>query len=394
MSQTFVRGCPGRSPIRPGLRLLPIVLVMCASLRGEVAHAQQACSVPGSWINTYGGVTTVQQNLSGVMQLPYCQSAHALTISLTGVTGFTVVATWSGGPECQSFTETMSFGTSCHTASGTYVNADGTSGNDTWTGTNPAITLARQSLTSVQATGTPSGGSFSFPTTPISGANFSSVTDLNPTGNPDTVSLQDPLGSGAPTAGGLETVTAQYSVNGNTATDPFQVPTFGMSCYMISLESDYGTPPNSCSATRIHGVLYQGSITNPGGLPGTYCSAFIANIRLQGSGQLNNGQYVQYQVSSGNIVIVPAIVGHDGTPLIAGQSVARDLAIIPGTGVLVSVDGVGSNLLANDTGGAIVGYRLDLFNGAGRAACTGYANPMGVGACAPAQASCPGSALQ
>ncbi len=230
--------------------------------------------------------------------------------------------------------------------------------------------------------------------TPISGANFPTVTDLGPTSNPDTVTLQSPAGSGAPTPGGLETVTAQYSVNGGTATDPFQVPTFGMSCYMISLESDYGTPPNSCSSTRIHGVLYQGSITNPGGLAGTYCSSFIANVHLQGSGQLNSGQYVQYQVASGHIVIVPSITGHDGTPVVAGQTVARDLAIIPGIGVLVSVDGVGSNLLANDTGGAIVGYRLDLFNGAGRAACAGYANPVGVSACAPAQASCPGSALQ
>jgi hypothetical protein len=35
---------------------------------------------------------------------------------------------------------------------------------------------------------------------------------------------------------------AQYTVNKNTASDTFQVPTFGMSCYMIALESDYGTP--------------------------------------------------------------------------------------------------------------------------------------------------------
>ncbi len=360
----------------------------------EVAVAQQTCTVPGSWTEGAGGIVTIQSDLTGVMQLPYCASPHTLTISLVGTSGFNVTAVYTGGTDCQGFTESLTFGATCNTVSGTYVNNDGTSGTDSWTGMNPTITLSRQDLTTVQANGTPAGGTFDYPTTPVSGSNFATVVNALPTSNPNTISLQDPPSNGAPTPGGLETITAQYTVNSSTASDPFQVPTFGMSCYMIALESDYGTPPNSCATTRIFGITYSGTVTNPGGLTGTYCAAFIANLRLQGAAQLNSGQYVQYQVSTGDIVTVSTVNGHDGTPVVAGQTVARDLAIIPGTGVLVDVDQVGTGLLANDTGGRIRGYRLDLFNGAGRAACARFTNPIDVAACQPAQSACPGSALQ
>jgi len=313
---------------------------------------------------------------------------------LVGTTGFNVTAVYTGGTECQGFTESLTFGATCSAASGTFVNNDGGSGMDSWTGANPTITLSRQNLTTVQANGTPSGGTFSYPTTPISGGNFATVDNPLPMSNPNTISLQGSAGNGAPTPGGFEMITAQYDVNNSTASDPFQVPTFGMSCYIIALESDYGTPPNNCTATRIYGTQSSGTVLNPGGLAGTYCASFIANLRLQGSAQLNNGQSVQYQVSTGNIVAVSTINGADGTPVVAGQTVARDRAIIPGRGVLVDVDQVGTGLLANDTGGRIRGYRLDLFNGAGRAACASFANPISVAACQPAQSACPGSALQ
>jgi membrane-bound lytic murein transglycosylase len=94
------------------------------------------------------------------------------------------------------------------------------------------------------------------------------------------------------------------------------------------------------------------------------------------------------------ITAVSVIDGADGTPVVAGQTVARSRSIIPGRGVLVDVDSVGTGLLANDTGGAIVGYRLDFYQGSGKAVCAGYTNPMGVSDCSPAQTKCPGSALQ
>jgi membrane-bound lytic murein transglycosylase len=92
---------------------------------------------------------------------------------------------------------------------------------------------------------------------------------------------------------------------------------------------------------------------------------------------------------------VSTVTGADGTPVVPGQTVARDRAIIPGRGVQVDIEGVGAGLLANDTGGAILGYRLDLFNGAGIAACANYSNPIAISACNPEQTgTCPGSGLK
>jgi 3D (Asp-Asp-Asp) domain-containing protein len=259
------------------------------------------------------------------------------------------------------------------------------------------ITLSRLSLTAVQAVGTPSGGTFAYNTTPVLGSRFATISfaaGVSATTNPNITKLTAPSGTGAPTPGGLETVKAQYTVNGATVTDTLQVSTFGMSCYMIALESDYGTPPDSCASTRLYGQTISGSVTNPNGLPGTYCASFIANVKLQGSAQLNSGQDIQYNVGTQKIVKVSAIKGSDGTPVVAGRTVARDYAIIPAKGVLVDVDQVGTGLLANDSGGAIKGYRLDLFNGAGKAACAGYPNPVKVGACETAQPNCPGTGLK
>lgn len=54
----------------------------------------------------------------------------------------------------------------------------------------------------------------------------------------------------------------------------------------------------------------------------------------------------------------------------------------------------GAVLLANDTGGAINGYRIDLFNGAGYAACASFQNIITIGACNPGNPRCPTSAVQ
>ena len=58
--------------------------------------------------------------------------------------------------------------------------------------------------------------------------------------------------------------------------------------------------------------------------------------------------------------------------------------------VMVTVDGINNNqpLRATDTGGNVIGYHLDLFNGAGKSACANYPNPMGVAACSPGGATC------
>jgi 3D (Asp-Asp-Asp) domain-containing protein len=125
---------------------------------------------------------------------------------------------------------------------------------------------------------------------------------------------------------------------------------------------------------------------------GTYCSLFIAEAKLQGSAVLNSGQDIQY--IGGKLVQVSTIATHDGTPPVANQTVARYLSIIPGKGVLMDLDQVGTGLLANDTGGDITGYRIDLYKGVGKAVCANYDNIMAVGACTPATSGCPASAVQ
>lgn len=356
------------------------------------------CTVPGTWTDIFGGQFTVTAALTGTGKFPYCSANHSLAITLTGTTGFTVRARYTGAQDCQGFTETLTFAANCLSASGTYRNDDGSSGNDTWNKTGPFITLARTTLTTARASGTPAGGTFAYGSEAIGGSNHAVVamaSGVSPTSNPNDITFTAPASGGAPTPGGLSRLIARYQLNGTEARNNLnRVATFGMSCYMLALESDYGAQPDSCSATTIYGTRYTGTVTNPGGLQGTYCASFIANVRLQGSGQLNTGGYINYNVNTRQFVAVNSVNGADGTPVVAGQTVARDRAVIPGRGVLVDVDGTGAGLLANDTGGAIRGYRLDLYNGAGRAACAGYANPLGVGACQTPQASCPGRDMQ
>jgi 3D (Asp-Asp-Asp) domain-containing protein len=263
----------------------------------------------------------------------------------------------------------------------------------------------RQDLLTVIATGNPTmGGSFDYVTSTDAGvtiAPLAMASGVTATTNPNTTTLSDPANpspNGAPSQGGLGKYQVNFSQNGLTASNdkknPFKVPVFGMSCYYTTLESDWGTEPNHCKSVRIHGTTYSGTVTNPDGYAGTYCSSFIAEVVLQGSGVTDGGTDIQYDPGTGLITAVSVIDGADGTPVVAGQTVARSRSIIPGRGVLVDVDGVGTGLLANDTGGAIVGYRLDFYQGSGKAVCAGYTNPMGVSDCSPAQTKCPGSALQ
>jgi hypothetical protein len=265
----------------------------------------------------------------------------------------------------------------------------------------PKIALERIDLMDVKATGTPVGGTFGLNPSPITGtanAGIDYASGSNARTNPAVIQLTDPdnpCGISVPCPGGLEVVNVDYAFGSDTASKDFKVPTFGMSCYNLALQKDWGTAPNACLIpTTIHGHRYIGSVTNPYGLSGVYCDAFIHQVILQGSGQLTNGEYVHYDSNTGTIGIVSAVTGSDLTPLVPGQTVARDRAFISRKGVLMDLDQIGNSILANDAGGDIVGYRLDLFGGYGRAACNAYPNPMAVGACTPALLLCPGAPIQ
>jgi 3D (Asp-Asp-Asp) domain-containing protein len=265
----------------------------------------------------------------------------------------------------------------------------------------PTLTLQRQCLVQVLATGSPSGGVFSVSITPFGGG---SPLGLYPAGNTtqgnnttiDTINFVDPPNPDpkmAPSPGALAQVQVTYTAFGASASKQFSVPTFGMSCYHNALETDYGA---SCTGT----YEAYGTIWGPGyslaplpNLSANYCAGFLGEITVEGSGIARDGTLIQYNPPTGIYTVVTQITGATG-PVIAGQTVARDPNIIPRSGTwTVQLDG-GGNLLATDVGGDIKGYRLDLFNGTGTAACASFTNPILVGACSPGNSTCPGSTIQ
>ena len=262
----------------------------------------------------------------------------------------------------------------------------------------PKISLSRQDLLTIEATGVPkrtSNASFSY-----SAAGDGQIADIemadgvNPEDNPNSATLINPDGLGPPTPGGLATMTAEYKVAKKKAKSTFKVPTFGMSCYYTTSEDEWGTPPDNCRSVKIGGVTYSGTVKNPNGLKGTYCKSFIAEIKLQGSAALSDGTYVQYDPGTGQITTRKKITGADGSAVVADKTVARDRAIIPTGGVHVDIDRIGDNLLANDTGGKIVGYRIDWYRGIGPTVCSNFQNIISVSACAPGNATCPSKQIK
>lgn len=403
----------------------------CLLLHAPPAAAQ-ACSPVGYWTSTmtYGAnpgdqwygllvgyFMLIKPDMTGTLKLTYCTSPHMITV--TGAAPSFHISS-SGNPDCGSFAGAfdVTIAPSCDSMSGTWVNDWGGGYLSGWT--RNSVSMEQMTTSSTRVSGLPlqgslpSGsapGSFDFGTSPLAGpkpptANLAS--GMTATSNPTTLNLVAAGPQRIPTPGGLSQLISNYTLNypsqnpapgtlGATVTtnDKNKIAAFGMSCYMVALESDYGTPPNKCTSTRINGVRYAGAVTNPNGLTGTYCSSFIANVKLQGTGQLNSGTYINYSPATQTMTAVATVTGADGTPVVAGQTVARDRAIIPGIGVRVDVDGVGTNLLANDTGGAIRGYRLDLFNGAGVAVCASYPNPIAIGTCTPEQTgTCPGRTMK
>jgi 3D (Asp-Asp-Asp) domain-containing protein len=355
-----------------------------------------SCAVPGLWTTLFGSVV-VNPDLTGTFTPPYCPQPLLLSITLQGSNAFTVRLIWTGAPGvCQSATETMSFTSSdCNTAQGSYVNDDGGSGVDEWQRAGTQISLSRSGLMNINAQGTPSGGTFSYSSKVVSGTSVARIgfaPGVSASDNPNATTLVNPANPsprGAPSAGGLVEITASYTTPQTGRSDSkFSVPTFGLSCYYTASEADWGTPLSGCQSVTINHHEYSGTVTDPLGLTGTYCSSFIAQVKLQGSAYTNDGRMIQYDPSSNQISEVSEIDGADGTQVIADQTIARDRAIIP-RNVVVDIYDVGSGLVANDTGGAIRGYRIDLYKGAGSTACKNFRNVISVAACTPGNVNCP-----
>ena len=154
----------------------------------------------------------------------------------------------------------------------------------------PTISLQRSSLMQVAASGSPPNGHFlSSLENGMGGgtqglAGLSMVDSQNGTA---TLKFSDPISGGSPTAGGLAQISVSYiSPQGaSSAVDIFTVPTFGMSCYMNALETDYMTAGH-CSDGQ--------NPTSAPGITGSYCPVCLGQVQLRGSGFSANNTAIQY----------------------------------------------------------------------------------------------------
>ena len=382
------------APGMPGCSSAPQSLPPDIELPDQRALVPPRCKLPGIWEDYFQADIIINESRTGTFRLPYCGSSHNFRITQTGDT-FTLKASWGGDKECIGFTEYMTFGTDCDMASGTFINSDGGSGTDTWF--RDGISLKRLDLMTIQAIGSPdNGGTFLWNPVRQSG-NYPPTIDFAPGhtefDNPNEVTLKNPAGPGAPTPGGLTKVYGKYfwsTLNGDYNSAKYiLVPTFGMSCYYNSLEGDWGIPPDACVRAKIQGVWYDGAydeayMEKNFKYSGVFCKSFIQSVRVEGGGRKSDGTIIGYDKTR-RAIYEPnpqQIPGSDGTPLVGGQTVARDKKVI-GKNVHVTLDQFGE-VLANDTGSAIKGYRLDLYMGEGKAVCQSPPianNPIVVGGC-------------
>jgi 3D (Asp-Asp-Asp) domain-containing protein len=380
-------------------------------------YRQKKPPLPGYWEDSYGGEITVKANLVGTFKLPYCGNSHSFRIDQDG-NEFTLTASWGNKEtDCVGFTEYMAFADDCSTAEGLWVNhgENGASGTDTWV--RDGISLKRENLMTISASGKPYGGFFEWNVVPVMAAykdNPIKVTypdNYNDMTNPNLVTLEDPVNATSSYApGGLFKIYGAYTwqnLKSDYIKDPeyILVPTFGMTCYNCALESDWGDPtiPGSCKSTTItekkRKVTYSGVYT-PQEMKAQYqydttssfCQAFIGKVKMEGAGRLDVTkkdealQILAYEPANpkkktkGYIYLRADIPTSDGTPAVANKTVAYDHDLIPNNGVKITLHQFGE-VLANDKGSDIKGYHLDLYRGEGEAVCKDWNNPIVIGGC-------------
>jgi 3D (Asp-Asp-Asp) domain-containing protein len=142
---------------------------------------------------------------------------------------------------------------------------------------------------------------------------------------------------------------------------------FFMTAYIIANEADFAGQ----------------TVTNPCGLTGTYRRNFLYGngVLLQGSGQALNGDIITIDwnasgqpLNQNNVcfTVTDCARTASGVCALAGTTIAVDRTVIP-MGASVNIERVGDRV-AQDTGGAIRGYHIDVFRGFGRAAMQGWGN--------------------
>jgi 3D (Asp-Asp-Asp) domain-containing protein len=145
---------------------------------------------------------------------------------------------------------------------------------------------------------------------------------------------------------------------------------FRVTAYILANEADFGGQ----------------TVTNPCGLQGTWLRNFLYGngVLLQGSGQDLNGNIITIDwahsgrpLNQNNVCFTITNCPHtaSGACAQAGTTIAVDPAVVP-MGASVNIENVGGRV-AQDTGGGINGYHIDVFRGFGHAAMQGWGNFQG-----------------
>jgi Uncharacterized protein conserved in bacteria len=137
---------------------------------------------------------------------------------------------------------------------------------------------------------------------------------------------------------------------------------FYCTAYIVALEKDYSA--SKVSASGLTGA--------------TFRSDFLAAVKLNGTGKADSGRYIYWNGSGYSYISKPTTA--TGTEATAGRTIAVDPEFIPrakGGGnwkrATVNISGIG-NRVAEDGGGSIKGYKIDVFMGLGKSTVNTWSN--------------------
>ena len=148
------------------------------------------------------------------------------------------------------------------------------------------------------------------------------------------------------------------------------VDDFFVTCYRTSLESDHAGQLREARRWR-----WCGTYVPPAGLQ--YRVSFMNDVQVQGSGRSVGGQIIQYNPGPRCYYINTCPMTRTGDCATVGTTVAVDPAVIP-LNASIAIDTIGARE-AQDTGGDIDDYDIDLYRGFGLAACADWVNNLILG---------------
>jgi len=143
-------------------------------------------------------------------------------------------------------------------------------------------------------------------------------------------------------------------------------PRFHTTCYSTELESDYRRSSGYAPARTWRWCR---GYTPPSD---RYRVLFMDKVRFQGSGVAERGEVIQYEPVQGCYYISSCPLTASGECARVGVTIAVDRNVIPFRGT-VDIETIGLRR-ALDTGSAIRGYHIDVYNGIGKSVCADWQN--------------------